>query len=542
MQGPRSFLARRVPALLSGAVSSMAVVACESSSDPYLARGVGTPPDAGAHVTVPDAATRDVTTDTDGGTAGRDASRVEDASPADAGTPDADSGSHAADGGPDATDAGHCRVSETEAEFARASVRKRIRGSDGTELVLEEELVPFTSTAFPKTRVVSLGTTLEPRWTWPATPGTYISDFCRHPSGDVSVALVGDPRAVSLVRLDSELAVLAVTALHDPDIANDPHSAETGVTDLVTAALALDPVRVVALGEDVRVVAIASTNSVLGYRMSYHGGKWSTPARTLIEPASGITPFLPIGGSFDTFGAIGAWFRPSADVDDSGDTYVAVWADRARIRNHVASFQDGLVPLFGNPAQRTGDSDILLTKLGPDGTRLWTRVVGSEFEDEPYALRATNEGVAVVGRARRFPGFDNTAWDGLLSVTSASGEAAPARTFPLDQSSIFLGVDARPGGGWVVGGSDGWTQNPDGLSILSFGKKLLLELPEANAAPIRRVLPAGPRHSELHTVLADDCRISYAGHEDGPLTHSGDSDPSAVFATGVLGEVRTSSP
>ena len=28
--------------------------------------------------------------------------------------------------------------------------------------------------------------------------------------------------------------------------------------------------------------------------------------RTLIEPPAGLTPFLPIGGSFDTFGAIGA--------------------------------------------------------------------------------------------------------------------------------------------------------------------------------------------------------------------------------------------
>jgi len=44
-------------------------------------------------------------------------------------------------------------------------------------------------------------------------------------------------------------------------------------------------------------------------------------------------------------------------------------------------------------------------------------------------------------------------------------------------------VDGVPGGGWLVGGSEGWSQNPEGLSILSFGSKLLLELPTPDADP-----------------------------------------------------------
>ena len=176
-----------------------------------------------------------------------------------------------------------------------------------------------------------------------------------------------------------------------------------------------------------------------------------------------------------------------------------------------------------------------MTKLDPNGKRRWSRVVGSEHEDEPYAIRARGDAVAVVGRSRRFPGFDNTAWDALVSVTSASGDATETATLGLDASSILLGVEARAGGGFWLAGSDGWVQNPDGLSILSDGKPLLLELPSLSAAPVRRALVAGPRHNELRSLLAGPEGIAFAGHEDGPITHTGDSDASAIHATGVLG-------
>ena len=112
-------------------------------------------------------------------------------------------------------------------------------------------------------------------------------------------------------------------------------------------------------------------------------------------------------------------------------------------------------------------------------------------EDEPYALRARQGAVAVVGRARRMPGFDNTFWDAFIAVTSSDGNAVGARAIQLDQFSIALAVDALSGGGWVLGGSDGWTQNPGGLSILSFGTKLLLELPLSAPIPFVCFFPPG---------------------------------------------------
>jgi hypothetical protein len=238
---------------------------------------------------------------------------------------------------------------------------------------------------------------------------------------------------------------------------------------------------------------------------------------------------------------MGAWFRCPLDIDEDGNAYVAAWAAPVRVRAHVDLFHDGLVSLPIEPGYLfTGDSDLLLTKLAPDGTRQWTRVVGSIHEDEPYALRARDGLVAVVGRSRRFVGFDNTAWDALVSVSRSNGELIGTRTFELNDSSILLAVDRVPGTGWLLGGSDGWAENPDGLSILQFGTKLLLRLDGANSldgAPIRYPLEPGPRNNELRSVLAAENRFWFAGHEDGPIMHTGDADRTQIHATGVLGSV-----
>src|SRR5262249_47983480 len=158
--------------------------------------------------------------------------------------------------------------------------------------------------------------------------------------------------------------------------------------------------------------------SVIAYRSSYSGGAFSPPKRTLVEPPRSLTPFIPISGTFDTFGAIVAWFRAVLDTDEAGNAFVAVWANPTKVRAHTAAFGDGLRPLPGEPGAT--DSDILLTRVSSDGTRAWSRVVGTANEDEPYAIRARGGQVAVVGRSRRSPGFDNTFWDAFVSVSTAS--------------------------------------------------------------------------------------------------------------------------
>jgi hypothetical protein len=110
-----------------------------------------------------------------------------------------------------------------------------------------------------------------------------------------------------------------------------------------------------------------------------------------------------------------------------------------------------------------------------------------------------------------------------------------SRALAFDPSAILLAV-ALDGDNVVVAGSDGWSQNPSGLSVLSFGHKLAATVDGAGGS-MRLPLPAGPRHNEIRSVLVTSEGIWFAGHEDGPLTHSGDGDPAQIRATGVVGLV-----
>jgi hypothetical protein len=420
------------------------------------------------------------------------------------------------------------------------SVRKRILAQDGGDIALEQVLMSFVVADPGRTRLVHLGASGVTARSFDAPSNAFLTDFCVHPSGELSALLVvGDERSVSLVRLDASLSPLSIIPVHDPEVPNDlppdPPSDPPGPTDLFVNGLATDAARIAPVGEDVAFVVYTTRSSVIAYRSSYANAAWSTPVRTLVEPPQYVTAFLPIGGSFDTFGAMVDWYRAYLDTDEDGNAFVAVWAHPLKIKAHVNAFHDGLAPLHtGFP--HVSDSDVILTRLDRDGKRAWSRVLGTDNEDEPYAIRAGHGQVAVVGRSRRFPGFDNTAWDAFFSVSTTSGTLVGSRAVPLDASSIFLAIAARSDGSWVVGGSDGWSQNPEGLSI-GDGRKLLLELANVEADPVRRTLPVGPRHNEVRTVSVDGARIRYGGHEDGPSMHTGDADHSLIRATGVIGTV-----
>jgi hypothetical protein len=58
-----------------------------------------------------------------------------------------------------------------------------------------------------------------------------------------------------------------------------------------------------------------------------------------------------------------------------------------------------------------------------------------------------------------------------------------------------------------------------------------------DADPVRIPLPPGPRHNEIRSVLAGTSGRWFAGHEDGPVMHTGDGDLSQIHATGVVGFV-----
>jgi len=424
----------------------------------------------------------------------------------------------------------------TFAQIAGWSVRRRRRVTGGNDITLEEQLTSFTVLPLGATRIrrIDGGRALS----WDAPDGLFIEDAAVHPSGSVTAVLVDGNLGVWLARLGPDLALLQLSQLVDPAVATDPFPlADAGFlapTTLTANGLPRDAVRAAADGEDAVVAVTTPLESVLLYRITFTT-VWEAPRRTLVMSVSHHTPFLPIGGTFDTFGAMWSSFRALVDVDPDGNAYVAFWADPRKLRLHRDFTGDDLQPI--SPERFSQDSDVLLEKFDRAGLRLWSRVIGTENEDEPYAVRASTTEVAVVGRARRFPGFDNTFWDGFVGLAAADGTVRPARSFPLVASSIFLTVDRRLEGAWVVGGSEGWAQNPEGLSIGGSGVKLVAELPPPDAGLVRLALPAGPRHNEIRTVLAGAEGVWFSGHEDGPVMHTGDGDLSQIHATGVVGFV-----
>lgn len=509
--------------------------AARTSVDASSARDSGHPVRDAAHEPGNDATVADATGETgrhDGADAGKDGGVVE------AGKTDGSSPVAGDSGKRDAADA-----QAGEAPLVKIpgwSVRKRILAPDGGDIALEQVLMSFVVADPGRTRIEHLDANGVADRSFEAPSNAFLADFCVHPSGELTALLVvGDERSVSLVRLDASLSPLSIVPVHDPEVPNDlpqdPPGVPPGPTDLFVNGLATDAARIAPVGEDVAFVVYTTRSSVVAYRSSYANAAWSMPVRTLVEPPQYVTAFLPIGGSFDTFGAIVDWYRAYLDTDEGGNAFVAVWAHPLKVRAHVNAFHDGLAPLHPE-FPHVSDSDVILTRLDRDGKRAWSRVIGTDNEDEPYAIRAAHGQVVVVGRSRRFPGNDNTVWDAFFSVSTTSGTLVGSRAVPLDASSIFLSIAARPDGSWVVGGSDGWSQNPEGLSIGN-GNKLLLELATVEADPVRRPLPVGPRHNEVRTVSVDGARIRYGGHEDGPSMHTGDADHSLIRATGVIGTV-----
>jgi hypothetical protein len=492
---------------------ALAVASCASSAD---SAGGSSAPDAGTEA---DAGTGPLAPDA--GVDGDDRRSAPDGGVDQTG-PDESDGAARDTGAPDA--------GAPLAGLPGWSVRKRLLGDDATDVVLEEVLAGLGEALPGQARIRMVSRDGSER-SWAAPAGSALSDLCRHPSGAYSAVLIAPDRTVSLQRLSADLLPAGTLLVHDPLIATDPHVTADGALDLRAHGLTNEAAQIAAVDEGVVAVVSTSWNSVIAYRAAFTGGSWTEPQRTLIEPPAALTPFLPIGGSFDTFGAMVVWFRPLLDVDEAGNAYVAIWASPGRIRTHVSTFHDGLA---GTNAR---DSDVLVTRMDRTGVRAWSRVVGTVNEDEPYALRARAGSIAVAGRARRAPGFDNTTWDAFLAVVSSSGQARGARVVPLQASGIFLAIDALPSGGWVLGGSDGWSQNPEGLSVLAFGTKVLVLLAAIDGPPIRAVLPAGPRHNEVRTVLAGEDQILFGGHEDGPIMHTGDGDPRLIVARGVLGQL-----
>ncbi len=337
-------------------------------------------------------------------------------------------------------------------------------------------------------------------------------------------------RRVFLARGNGD-RVLDRRLLDDPELVTDTRAWLGSPRDVLrVGALSEASVAVAADGEDVVVTLMTEDFAVFLYRWRREGGAFSRGPRTLVSPAAPASPILPIGGSFDTFSATVGPYLTHLALDARGRAFVALFADRTRVARHNAVFGTSLSLLRERIGPRENTSDALVSRVERDGSAGFTAVVGTpDVEDELFGIAAGEDRVAVLGRSRRELGRDNTELHAMVSELDLDG--APLGTTTVDARESGLAQSgAYDGAELWVGGSEGWTQNPSGRSVLTPGRPMLLRLRVgASARVVERfdaILPATEGHAELRALAVGRGGIFLGGHERGPLTHTADAERS----------------
>jgi hypothetical protein len=308
-------------------------------------------------------------------------------------------------------------------------------------------------------------------------------------------------------------------------------------TELRVGVLSEDSVRIAGTADEVVVSLLNDHNAVLAYRYKWDGSRWQRVARTLLSPATSQTPFLPIGASYDNFDAITNPFHVKLHASPDGAAYVALMATPNRLVQHNAVFGTTFEPLRSDGDRLNRPSDVLVFRIERDGRVAWSRLVGvADVDDEVYAVAAAPAGdrVAVVGRARRERGLDNSEWHATITTLDAAGNTKAAVVFDTADSGIAQCAAFAPDGALYVGGTEAFLQNPEGFSLYQNGRPFLLRLDPGSSAIVRRdeLLPRTEGHAELRALAVSGQGLWLGGLERGPLTHTGDADRSLIRADG----------
>ncbi|UJR85488.1 hypothetical protein [Sandaracinus amylolyticus] len=365
---------------------------------------------------------------------------------------------------------------------------------------------------------------------WEPAASDRLIDAVLHPSGEWTASGVDDRWRPFLARGDRD-GMRARVVLEDPTLADEPGAWLPSATrDALRVGLVSAPsVRLVADGEDVLVVLMNDSHAVLAYRVQWRDEEIERLSRTLVSPATGMLPALPMGGSYDPFDAMWAQFLVFAASDGAGRTYVACFADRSRLGAHNVYFGTEHALLRTPESGTYRPSDVLVVRIDRDGTHAWSRVVGTvDRDDLVFGIAASGERVAVIGRSRREGGHDNTELHVMIAPLSADGTVAATITWDALDSGIAQAATFDAGGTLWVGGTEGWTQNPDGLSVLRDGHPFVVRVAGGEIARADDVLPETHGHAELRALAVQGGRVWAAGLENGPLTHTHDADPSRV--------------
>jgi hypothetical protein len=142
----------------------------------------------------------------------------------------------------------------------------------------------------------------------------------------------------------------------------------------------------------------------------------------------------------------------------------------------------------------------------------------------------------LVGRVLSEVRSDGTGWDAFAACVAQDGSLDSYNTVDVDRGDVLFDIAQLSSGRYLALGTTGYVQNPAGASISESAQPLLVLLGSDGSLIQSLSSPAGPRHNQLTTVVRIDGGWLLGGMINGPGTHSGDIDRSALVADGFLRE------
>jgi hypothetical protein len=344
-------------------------------------------------------------------------------------------------------------------------------------------------------------------------------DFVEHPSGELSLIIIAAEN-YQLYRLSSSGAVLAQTQV-------DGLTAPVDTGDVADLA---------EVGEDILLAAKHSDLSVKLLRYQYASATgFSYQWDTVVEPATSAFGWIMHGGSYDAFEQLAQPYNVSLATDAGGNSYIAVAGLSALLFNHNEYFSENLEFILHTDERMNNwpQLDSIVTKVSASGERIYSVVAGTNYPDEVYGISVFGESMYVFGRSTRQAG---NFWDGFVTkMKTSSGEIESSTILDIQNGDIVYDVIELASGNLFAVGATNWTQNPSGFSVSENSEKLAVLLDSSGQFIERYDIADGERHNQLRSVtsLGHDWLL-ISGLDNGPGTHSGDSDRNLVRADGYL--------
>ena len=252
----------------------------------------------------------------------------------------------------------------------------------------------------------------------------------------------------------------------------------------------------------------------------------------LIEPGQEIFGIGMTGGSYDTFEQLAHRYMVFLDLDDQGNAYVVVPAlHSSSIYWHNEYFSENLSHTGETTVSEGLETDALVTKVSNTGERIFTTVAGSTDPNECYGVKVSNSSFYLYGRTATPASGSGYAWDAYVGkYNSDTGIPEFIKQFDIDNSEIIYDLAETNTGHLIMVGSAGWSQNPLGFSVSGTARKLVAIIDNSGNFVEEFEVESGLRHNQVRSIIYKNNRIWIGGWENGPGTHTGDNDPSLVFA------------